>query len=466
MNKIKIFGCWQSDNNDSKNYFLNILKSVCKECDCELFLAIDRNSSGAPNIYNEILNKINKCNIFVCDLTIIDMKYQGRKTPNPNVMFELGYATSVLGEDNIICLYDKAVCDKNFKIEMDMPFDIRQKNLVEFNSNFKKSLNQDRNYFKIKNIIINTIDKNRDKFTRIKNTFEGNHGYLYKLLIMNDLDRDFEKIRKFFWFNEKINDLSILNILERYTFKESNEIVLLIWEFLVNELISANIFFKKVFNNFIYIEILDFVAYHLIKRRYDNETENVIVYMFEMLFWKFEKYGDIFLLFNILHFAGLLLKYILDNDQRIELHKKIIKFLNCEKINIEIKSQVDLMVEYIKYPFLSIESDKIADQLEKLNYNYYSWNIDKKINQNLNNINNAEKELREMSKNLTQQLKSYVTKNYVSKDYYHNIETEFKFEKMKNEMQMEEINEKLDSKNENDLGNESNNNTKNNCDSD
>lgn len=40
-------------------------------------------------------------------MIIINGDYAGCKTPNPNVMIELGYAIKSLGWDRIILLYDK-----------------------------------------------------------------------------------------------------------------------------------------------------------------------------------------------------------------------------------------------------------------------------------------------------------------------------------------------------------------------
>ena len=50
--------------------------------------------AGWPDIASTILTKIEKCEVFVADLTPINgPEPDSRPTPNPNVMLELGYAS-------------------------------------------------------------------------------------------------------------------------------------------------------------------------------------------------------------------------------------------------------------------------------------------------------------------------------------------------------------------------------------
>ena len=84
---------------------------------------------GAPDIGETIINKISKSDIFICDISIINHNSKFRKSPNPNVMFELGYAASCLGWDNIICIYDTA----GGKIDQ-LPFDINHRRILPYSS--------------------------------------------------------------------------------------------------------------------------------------------------------------------------------------------------------------------------------------------------------------------------------------------------------------------------------------------
>ena len=129
-----IFYSWQSDVEPSKHrYFIErCLKSALNELEqgANVYMEYDRDTAGlngSPDIAQTIFDKIDKCVLFVCDVSIINLAYQGKKTPNPNVLIELGYAVSKLGWDRVICLFD----GNTGEIE-DLPFDIRQKRVTTF----------------------------------------------------------------------------------------------------------------------------------------------------------------------------------------------------------------------------------------------------------------------------------------------------------------------------------------------
>src|SRR5690349_15723360 len=64
--------------------------------------------AGAPDIATTIFNKIDRCGIFLADVTFvgetnpIEPEKRPKKLPNPNVMLELGYAAARVGWDRII----------------------------------------------------------------------------------------------------------------------------------------------------------------------------------------------------------------------------------------------------------------------------------------------------------------------------------------------------------------------------
>lgn len=124
-----IFYSWQSDLPSSTN--LKAIRSALRaassniEDNSEIRVVLDeatRGESGSPNIPATILQKITACDIFVCDLTTINAECgeKIRKTPNPNVLFELGYAVSTLGWGRIVMLFNKHFG----KFPDDLPFDI------------------------------------------------------------------------------------------------------------------------------------------------------------------------------------------------------------------------------------------------------------------------------------------------------------------------------------------------------
>ena len=136
--KYTVFYSWQSDlpNKDNRSFIENCVKKAIKKntliSDMKLFGDYERDTrglAGSPNIVEAIFDKINKSDVFICDISIINYDYNGRKTPNPNVLTELGYAAKVLGWERIICVF-------NFKYGSfeDIPFDIRQRRIIGYDS--------------------------------------------------------------------------------------------------------------------------------------------------------------------------------------------------------------------------------------------------------------------------------------------------------------------------------------------
>lgn len=95
--------------------------------------------SGSPSIEDTIFDRIARCSLYVCDVSIAlsekDIQFEtkknvvtaqlcdkgnGRKSPNPNVMLELGYAIHTLGWNKIVMFFDNL----DYRVE-DLPFDIR-----------------------------------------------------------------------------------------------------------------------------------------------------------------------------------------------------------------------------------------------------------------------------------------------------------------------------------------------------
>ncbi|MBD5117440.1 MAG: nucleotide-binding protein [Ruminococcaceae bacterium] len=139
-----IFYSWQTDldSKDHKNYIEKCLKAALKKLktDTMIYMDYDRDTmglNGSPDITSTLFDKIEKSALFVCDVSIINSSSQGRKTPNPNVLLELGYAAKKLGWDKVICLFDS----NTGKIE-DLPFDIRQKRVTPFDPTKNDEVNR------------------------------------------------------------------------------------------------------------------------------------------------------------------------------------------------------------------------------------------------------------------------------------------------------------------------------------
>jgi hypothetical protein len=147
-----IFYSWQSDIKKNRNSIESCLKKAINAVrrtygpNDEIIIHLDKdtaNRSGSPSIVDTIFTKISMCDIFVCEVTVINTHCIGkalnyRVTPNPNVLIELGFAASVLGWERVICINDT-----NFSKVEDLPFDIRDKRITSFqssNADFKAVL--------------------------------------------------------------------------------------------------------------------------------------------------------------------------------------------------------------------------------------------------------------------------------------------------------------------------------------
>lgn len=127
--KNHVFYSWQSDlpNSCNRSFLENCIKESLKELSISELYDIDfridkdtMNATGTPHIADTIFSKIEKAKLFIADVSIINSDYIKRKTPNPNVLIELGYAAKVLGWDKIICIFNT-----DFGSFDDLPFDIK-----------------------------------------------------------------------------------------------------------------------------------------------------------------------------------------------------------------------------------------------------------------------------------------------------------------------------------------------------
>lgn len=128
---VVIFYSWQTDSPNRTNRqairdALRAASSTLEEALAanSLKLAVDeatRDDPGSPNIPQRIIEKIEMSDIFVCDVTTINVAASNvkRKSPNPNVVYELGYAVARLGWPRIVMLFNTA-----FGSVSDLPFDI------------------------------------------------------------------------------------------------------------------------------------------------------------------------------------------------------------------------------------------------------------------------------------------------------------------------------------------------------
>lgn len=136
--KVNIFYSWQSDLPNAKNRSLietslkNAIKMIKDEIDevSDVLIESDsRDDLGTPDLVESIFSKIEQCDILVADLSIINAGSNGRLTPNPNVLLEVGFAAKAISWTNIVCVYN---CEYG-KVE-DLPFDIRTRKPIIYNT--------------------------------------------------------------------------------------------------------------------------------------------------------------------------------------------------------------------------------------------------------------------------------------------------------------------------------------------
>lgn len=83
--------------------------------------------SGTPDIAMSIFAKIASADIFVADVSIVNHQDGGRPTPNPNVLFELGFAVAELGWDNVVLVMNEFFGDPSV-----LPFDLRGRRIIVY----------------------------------------------------------------------------------------------------------------------------------------------------------------------------------------------------------------------------------------------------------------------------------------------------------------------------------------------
>lgn len=134
MGKFIIFYSWQSDLPGNKTrYFIRecIDEAIDLAQESEAIEAerdeATTGTTGSPNIVTTLFSKIDDCDLFIADLSLCfteDQKKE-KKSPNPNVLLELGYAIKTLGWERVICLCNTDYGEK-------YPFDIAQNRITVF----------------------------------------------------------------------------------------------------------------------------------------------------------------------------------------------------------------------------------------------------------------------------------------------------------------------------------------------
>ena len=139
--EFKVFFSWQSDlsANQTTRFIEESIELAKTLLPDSIILVPDeatRNRLGTPDIMNSIFEKIDDCDLFIADVSIVGqysipvedgedpiVKY----LPNPNVILELGYAAARLTWDRCICL-----ANTKFGAVAQLPFDLNHRRITDF----------------------------------------------------------------------------------------------------------------------------------------------------------------------------------------------------------------------------------------------------------------------------------------------------------------------------------------------
>ena len=135
MTIARVFYSWQADlpSETNRDYLRRELLKAKEGIKTNLIIdEATRDEPGSPDISATILKKIDNADVFVADITTTTRhKRTDKGYPNPNVLFELGYAVAQLGWESIILVFNKSFG----RLEHDPPFDLRNHRI----SSYKKS---------------------------------------------------------------------------------------------------------------------------------------------------------------------------------------------------------------------------------------------------------------------------------------------------------------------------------------
>lgn len=170
-NTFRVFFSWQSDRIDVKKAIQRELDAVAKELYKEgVNLIVDhdtRDRVGTQDINAEVLQKILHCDIFIADITPVskilsDTPKPVKLIPNPNVMYESGYALAHKGLSKMIFLASL----QHGETIAQLPFDI--------NHNTITSIHDLGQLPALSSMIRKIIDIVRNERMSIKNAYDCN----------------------------------------------------------------------------------------------------------------------------------------------------------------------------------------------------------------------------------------------------------------------------------------------------
>jgi hypothetical protein len=129
-----VFLSWQADipTRVGRNFLRDVLGDVCAAVAADTTveeayreLEVDSDTQGVPGhppIVDTIFAKIDAAAVFVADMTLVASTANGKRSPNPNVLIEYGWALKGLEHPRIVCVMNTAYGHPSDEA---LPFDLR-----------------------------------------------------------------------------------------------------------------------------------------------------------------------------------------------------------------------------------------------------------------------------------------------------------------------------------------------------
>lgn len=142
MKNFKIFFSWQSDlpSNQTKRFIEDSMEMAKNMISRTIELVLDeatRERFGAPDVMLSIFDKIDECDLFIADVSIVgsylphkkdeDDNPESKYFSNPNVLLELGYAAASKTWDRCICM-----ANTDYGSIKNLPFDLNHRRITPF----------------------------------------------------------------------------------------------------------------------------------------------------------------------------------------------------------------------------------------------------------------------------------------------------------------------------------------------
>ena len=231
---FKIFYSWQSDlpSNTNRNFIRQCINEAIVFAKETETIEAERDeatlgTTGSPDIVATIFSKIDECDLFIADVSLCYTEDQNKekKSPNPNVLVELGYAIKVLGLERVICLCNTVYGE-------DYPFDIEHNRLTKYSLSSGMNKQNAKNY--IKNTIFENIVELRKQPIRTKAGFAnhiiGTYDFDEQKVIESLSPIDINNQESYVLHNRKLLEDSVqlynecLELLEQSSKQKSNDV--------------------------------------------------------------------------------------------------------------------------------------------------------------------------------------------------------------------------------------------------